>query len=457
MKKIFLTVVMIAVSLSSAIAQTNGVTPQTQMLLDRNAEFTPEIINIAPNVYTASGYDASNITMIVGDDGVVIIDAGKFPNNTERVYAEFRKITDKPIKGIIITHGHGDHSGGIAPLLADNTPRIWAAENFGDESDFPEAAGFKNPRSYHQSGMLVSPELRINNGVAPTVYPNGAYNREDKEGVKSLYVPFTKELITDFVSESKSTIQVAGITLELERTYGETDDHLVVWYPAERVIFPGDQFYKSFPNLYAIRGTAYRDVQKWIAALNTILSYDAEAMAQGHTRPIVGADSVKSALTAHRDAVQFVFEKSIDGMNMGMTPDQLVEYVTLPKELASDPNLVEFYGRVEYAVRNIFSGYLGWYDGNPTTLRPLSPRAEAEHFVSLVGGESSLLKIAQQAFVDGEYQWCCELTDRLLALDSMNSIYRNLKADALIELALRIETATTRNYYNSVAQELREE
>lgn len=171
----------------------------------------------------------------------------------------------------------------------------------------------------------------------------------------------------------------------------------MVWYPEKRIIFPGDQFYKSFPNLYAIRGTAYRDVNNWIKALEIIMSFDAEIMAQGHTRPIVGKENVRTALKNYHDAIEFVFNKTIEGMNKGMTPDELVEYVQLPDEMKNNPELVQYYGRVEWAVRNIYNGYMGWFDGNPTNLRPLSLKAEAARFAKMTGGIEVLAKNARQA------------------------------------------------------------
>ncbi len=432
-------------------------TPQTRQLIERNKEFRKEVIQIAPNVYTASGYDAANITMIIGTDGVILIDAGKFAHNSEEVYCEFRKITDKPITGIIYTHGHGDHTQGSPAFLKDNTPQIWAAESFGRENEFPTAAGFNNPRGHRQNGMTLAPEVRINNGVAPLVYPGGKFvgGEEQEKIAKSQYIPFDKGAITNFVSEPKERIEISGVELELIRTYGETHDHLVIWYPEHKVIFPGDQFYKSFPNLYAIRGTEYRDVSKWIEALDTVLEYPAEAMAQGHTRPIIGAEAVKSAVTNMRDAIKYTFDKTIEGMNLGMTPDELVEYAVLPDHLANDPYLVQYYGRQEWAIRNIFNGYLGWFDGNATSLRPLSPKVEAEKFATAVGGIESLEKLAREALADGDYQWCAELTDRLIALDPEKRSFKLLKADALNGLADNLDTATGRNYYNTSAQELR--
>ena len=434
-------------------------TEQTRRLIERNEEFRKEIIQLAPNVYTASGYDAANITMIIGNDGVILIDAGKEPTSSAEVYAEFRKITDKPITGIIYTHGHGDHTMGSPAFLKDNTPQIWAAESFGRENEFPTAAGFKNPRGHRQNGMTLKPEVRINNGVAPLVYPGGKYKGDGAQMDLAFaqYKPFNKSAITNFVSEPKQTISISGIELILERTYGETNDHLLIYYPEHEIIFPGDQFYKSFPNLYAIRGTEYRDVQQWIEALNTIMSYNAAAMAQGHTRPIQGKEEVREALTLMRDAIKYTFDKTIEGMNKGMTPDELVEYAKLPEHLANHPNLYPYYGRQEWAIRNIFNGYMGWFDGNATTLCPLPVKEEAEKFATAVGGVAKLEKLARTALKDKDYQWCAELSDRLIALSPQNREYKLIKADALNGLADSMETATGRNFYNTSANELRAE
>ncbi|MFR9594096.1 MAG: MBL fold metallo-hydrolase, partial [Rikenellaceae bacterium] len=131
MKKLLL---ILSIALLSVVQLSAKQTPQTKQLIERNKEFRKEIIQLADNVYTASGYDASNITMIIGDDGVVLIDTGKVPELIEEVYAEFRKITDKPITGIIFTHGHGDHTQGVPVFLKDTTPQSWAAESFGRDN-----------------------------------------------------------------------------------------------------------------------------------------------------------------------------------------------------------------------------------------------------------------------------------------------------------------------------------
>ncbi len=442
---------------SQSPSPTNKETPETQYLKSVSTTLTEKITQVADNVYVASGYDASNIAMIIGTDGYVLIDAGKFPSNSQKVHDEFKKITDKPLKAIIFTHGHNDHVGGTEPFLAGTKGvKLYAAENLGVEDEFDQLAGHKNQRAYMQAGMKLPPSERINNGVALPVYKDGAFSDKPvAKGEKSPYTPaITKDDITNPITAPVSTIEVAGLTLELIRAAGESEDTLMVYYPAKDVMFVGDLIYRSFPNLYSIRGTKYRDVRAWIDALNVIVDKNPNAVVMGHTRPFVGKKETQQAVTNYRDAVAFVFEKSIEGMNNGLTPDELVEYVQLPEHLAKDPNLAPLYGNPDWAVRGIFNGYLGWFDGNPTSLDPLPPKEEAAKYIAMMGGAEKVTDAAVHAIQQGEYRWALQLCDKLLAVDGNNQNTKNIKAEALLLLSDRTLNAPTRNYYKTYAFEL---
>jgi uncharacterized sulfatase len=160
-------------------------------------------------------------------------------------------------------------------------------------------------------------------------------------------------------------------------------------------------------------------------------------------------------LTNYRDAIRFVFDKTIEGMNQGMTPDELVDYVKLPPKYADKDYLKEYYGNVEWAVRSIFAGTLGWFDGNPTTLFSLPIREEAERMAALAGGKGKLESAAVRALESKDYQWTAQLCDHLIALDPTALNPKLLKAEALEGLAENLLTATGRNYYLTSAQELR--
>lgn len=427
--------------------------PATALLKARSKQLEPAITKVSESVYCASGYSPANISMIVGTEGIVIVDTGMFPADANKVMGEFRKITQLPIAGIILTHGHGDHTGGTAALLpegdAQPRPKIFARSPFNSEGKMFRGGGvtINGLRGARQGGFLLPPEQRINNGIAPAVYP-------PKDKNIFLGNPI---LPTEVFRDGRMKISIAGLNLELVAAPGETVDQLYVWFPADRVVFTGDNFYQSWPNLYAIRGTGYRDVKDWIRSLSNMLAEKPAHAVPGHTKPIVGEKITTETLTNYRDAIKYVFDETISGINKGMTPDELVQAVKLPERLADLDYLRDYYGNIEWGVRAIFSGYLGWFDGNPTTLFSLPPAQEARRMVALAGGEEAFRGQVKKALDDKDAQWCAQLCDQLIALDPDDAEAKRTKASALEILAEKLLTATGRNYYLTVAQELRKQ
>ena len=119
-----------------------------------------------------------------------------------------------------------------------------------------------------------------------------------------------------------------------------------------------------------------------------------EHLVPSHTRAISGQDEIYETLTAYRDAIQFVHDQTVQGINRGLTPDELVEAVKLPPHLAGHPYLQEYYGKVEWSVRGIFDGYLGWFDGDAAALQPENPDTRAAAMASLAGGVEGLRRAA---------------------------------------------------------------
>jgi uncharacterized sulfatase len=418
------------------------------LLLLRNAEFKQDVIEVASGVYTAVGFGVSPTSMIVGESGLVIIDTQIDSATAQAVLTEFRKITNKPVSGIILTHGHGDHTGGVGVFAAagDNV-QIWTREGFNQEARTLAEAGLivQRARGARQAGFLLEPEQRINNGVAKVFFPG--------RGGEVFADGNTKP--THTFSTAREKISIAGVELDLVAATGEAYDELYVWYPEEGVVFAGDNFYKSWPNLYAIRGTPYRDVLAWIRSLSSMIEEEPTHLVGGHTRPILGKKNSIETLTNYRDAIQSVFEQAIAGMNRGLTPNELVEVVRLPEQFSQLDYLNEYYGNIEWGVRAIFNGYLGWFDGNPTNLFPLSNNEEATKIAELAGGADTLLEKARSSLVDNP-QWAAQLCDHLLALEYKVAEVKLLKADALERLGSQLLTTTGRNYYLTVAKQLRE-
>lgn len=419
--------------------------PATVQLQQRSTELHQELINLTDNVYVAIGYGVSVVSIIEGKDGLIIVDTSEEQAIAKVILTDLRKITNKPIKAIIYTHSHSDHIGGASVFAESGHLQIWGGAGFQVEDRAFAASGLQpvaRMRGVRQAGMLLPPSLRINNGIAPARRPVGRFG----DG----FIP-----PTNLLTGPSQVISIAGVRLEIVAAPGETQDQVYVWLPKQKVVFAGDNFYQSWPNTYAIRGTPYRDVKSWISSLTAMLAENPHYLVGGHTRPISGQMNTKAVLTNYRDAVQYVWNETIKGINAGQTPDQLAVSIQLPAHLASFDYLGEYYGAVPWTVRAIFSGYLGWFDGNASNLRPIAPEAEAIRVARLAGGRTKLTKAAARALKDGDYQWAAQLADYLILLTPKDSAPKLLKADALELIAERTLTATGRNYYLTAAGQLR--
>ena len=418
-------------------------------LIKHSEVFRKNTVEVAPGVYSAVGYAASNVHMIVGDEGLIIIDTTESTGAAENILAEFRKISDLPIQCIIYTHAHRDHISGARVFAENETVEIIASHLFKSDlvdidTDLPSPDKALHARTKRQFGIGLSfPDERVNLGLGPGDRP--------MKGLGEGFVP-----PTNLITENRVSITRCGVDLELIHAPGETLDHVVVWLPDRRVLFSGDNYYHSFPNLYAIRGTPYRDFNAWVQTLDLLMGFDADVLAPGHSQPLIGKEIIREHLQDYRDAIFHIISESSDAMNAGFGWDAVAEQVQLPERLRDKPHLKEFYGKVSWAVRAYCTGTLGWFDGNPTNLNRLSPSEEANRMVSLAGGFEAVVLAAQSAFEKEDYQWTLELADRLLVLDANNPSATKLKIDAMRALADLEINATARNTYLMRAKEMEE-
>ena len=415
---------------------------QPEALQAHGEEFEENIIQVTDNIHVAIGFGIANSIMIEGEDGVIIVDTMESMEAAQRVAERFRGITDKPVEALVYTHSHPDHILGAGAFVDDEPVRVFAHDTLEGEADriFSVLMPVITNRAMHMYGNLLPDEARTNVGIGPFV-----------DTTEDTTVQMLRP--TDTFSDSLE-VEVAGVRMVLKHAPGETDDQILVWLPDEKVLMPGDNFYRAFPNLYTIRGTGYRDPRTWAESLDMMRGLGAEIMVPGHSKPIHGADNVYRHLTDYRDGIRYVYDQTIRMMNAGMTPDELAPRLELPPHLADSPFLQPFYGKPEWSARMIYQGQLGWFDSNPTNLHPTPPREKAQRMVDLIGGESALAEAITKAQAAGDHQWVLELTDKLLRVAPDHAAGRGARITALRALAEEEINPNARHYYLTHAGEL---
>ena len=450
----FLTVLLILTVVSGCSDSENNkidipITSEVENLISHSKEFEQKILSYdtpGGKIHFAIGFGIANSIMVEGDGGNIIIDAADSMYEADKIYNLFKQKNSNPIKAIIYTHNHGDHTFGTQYYLniQEERPQIIAHE----DTDFyvQRIMGILNPiiatRSTRMFGTTLPEEELINVGIGPNL------------SVSKSPTGYVKPDLT-FRNELK--INISGIEIELYHAPGETDDQIFVWLPNHKSLMPGDNVYKTFPNLYTIRGTSHRDVKGWIDSLDHMKTFNPEFLFPSHTKPIIGKEVIQNVLNTYRDAIQFVHDQTIRLMNQGMYPDEIAEKIKLPESIADSPYLKEFYGTVRWSVKSIFNGYLGWFSGNPAELDPLSREEKAKRILNLAGDIDVMIDDLRLAVEKEDMQWALELSDYLIALDSFTKEVKDLRIDALIYEGSRSANPNKRNYFLTSAFELRDD
>ena len=420
--------------------------PQTPKdLIAHSEEFKKELITVTDGVHVAVGYALANSILIEGENTNIIIDTTGTEETAREVKALFDAINPNPVESIIYTHNHADHTYGATVFAEGSSPDIYAHST--TEIYLSRVIGILRPiissRSNRMFGNALPKEQVENNGIGP-------FLEIGRDGRKPGLLYPTKT----FTDQIK--FEAAGHKIQLFHAPGETNDQLFVWLPEKKALFPGDNFYKTFPNLYTIRGTPYRDLVGWVNSIDMMRYLEPEYLVPSHTRPIVGKEKINTLLTTYRDAIQFVHDQTVRLMNLGLDPNEIAEQLVLPKHLRDSPYLKEFYGTPAWSAKNVFSGYLGWFDGNPSTLKPLPLKDEAEKIIQLSGDWDSLFKVAEDAFLTDDFQWSLQLTDYLLRSRPDDQKTKLLRQSALEGLGSQESNPNSRYYYLSSAAQLDE-
>ena len=399
-----------------------------------------ERVRLADGVWGFMGYASSNFAAIATEHGYVLVDTGDDLTWSAEARKEIAELAPGTLQAIILTHSHPDHRGGASAFLegTENVP-VYGHHAFGSEQR--DGAGLGDilaARAQKQFGRLI---------------PDGQYHQNallPRLGGK----PGPLACPTVPVEEGCTALCLDGVSFELHTLPTESADHMAVWLPEKKVLFCGDAVYGSFPNVYPLRGGTYRDIERWIRGVRRLPEFGAEAMLCGHTMALFGGE-IARVCARYADALEYVYNAAIAGLNAGKTADELAAEIRLPEDMAQEPFLGEFYGCVPWTVREICAAKVGWFNGDPADIVPLAPREEAERMADLAGGPGALMDKASRALMEEDYRWAAKLAGYVLALDEGCREAMLVRASSLEVLADEILPITGVNYLRSCALELR--
>ena len=407
------------------------------------------IIKVDDNVYLGYGFGLDTPVMIEGDDGIIIVDPGESVQMAESVKNQFRAITDKPVKAIIYSHNHIDHISGVRAWATDEQVASGEVKIIAQE-DLTQAVAnwssnlgtlFGHRTSYTGAKHVEEGEHgTVNDGLGPRFM----------QGDISFIEP-------NMLVEKNGTldITISGVHMQIVNVPSETKDEIVVYLPEQKILHAAEVLQgENFPNLHTIRGTKFRDPSMWFKGIDVMRQFDTEIMINSHGRPVEGKEAVADVLTAYRDAIQYTHDQTIRHMNKGLTPDELVEVVKLPKHLADHPWLGEHYGTVAHAVRQIYVGYNGFFEADPWQLEPMAYEQRAKAFVEIMGGRDNIIDTAKAAIKAENYTFAAEILSYPITVNKDDMEARALKAQAYKTWSADQVNINWRNWALNAAAEL---
>ncbi|MGZ3402491.1 MAG: alkyl sulfatase dimerization domain-containing protein [Phenylobacterium sp.] len=359
-------------------------------------------------IFQATGF--GNTFMVTTKAGDVIIDTS-LPMNAKRHHDLLRAEDKAPIRDIILTHSHGDHTGGVSAWKEAGTKVVEQSNSVEFRNYQERLAGFfavRNAAQYNAPAGALGLGAR-----AANAYPGN----------------YAAPKLADVLFDKEYSFRLGDLTFDCLAMPGETPDMLNVWIPELKALFIGDNYYASFPNMYTLRGTPPRPALNYVESINKVLALKPEIVLPSHGVPIVGAANVQRVLTQYRDAILYVHDATVKGMDEGKDAFTLMKEIKLPAELY----VGEGYGAISWSVRGVYEGYVGWFDGDPATMYATAPSEADAELVKIAGGATPVAARAE-AVVAADPALALRLTSAALAAEPRNAAALAARKHALERL-----------------------
>jgi alkyl sulfatase BDS1-like metallo-beta-lactamase superfamily hydrolase len=411
-----------------------------------------QFYTVSPGVWTFVGNGLSNQTFVQGPGGVIAIDTGESMQEMQCAIARLREKTDAPIVAVIYTHFH--YVAGTRAVPGIDALPIWAHARV--TSNRERTSGEIAPM--YQRGLVQQFGIRM-----PTEGVDGVVSVGLGPSFRNpAHAPFTSGFVAPtHVFSEPTTATLAGLQVEFTPAPSDADDSVTVWFP-ELGVAINNLVWPVLFNVFAIRGEEYRDPRILLTGLDHLNALGARHLVGAHGPPLSGADEIKAVVTDYRDAIQFLWDQTVRGLNKGLSADELTQFVQLPQRFDRSYFTQQFYGLVEHHVRQIQTGLIGWFDGVESSLFALPPQDKANRLIAGFGGRDAVRRQARDALVGDDVRWALELSTWLVRsqadaqgrLDGGSSQDRAQLAAVLRTIAQRTTAANIRNWCLTRALEL---
>ena len=415
---------------------------------------TNGLFKVSDGVWQVRGFDISNMTIIAGKTGWIIVDP---LTGRETAAAALELVNQqlglRPVVAVIYSHSHVDHFGGVRGIVseADVTAgkvAIIAPARFMEEtaSENVMAGAAMGRRAGYQFGVGLSPGPQGQMGSGIGLGGSG--------GEITLIAP------TDTISKTGETRTVDGVPLEFQMVSGsEAPSELNVYIVPPKVLLSAEMSTCSLHNILTPRGAKVRDTHAWAGYLDEALKLygnRSDVVISSHCWPRFGQPEVASMLASQRDNYRYLHDQTVRRMNQGETMTEIAEDLVQPPELSAQWFNHGYYGTYSHNSKAVYQFYLGWYDAVPANLNPWPPVVRARKYVEAMGGAGKVLALAHKAMAAGDYRWSSDLLNQLVFADPANQAARVLLADSYEQQGYQAESAIWRNQFLSAARDLRQ-
>ncbi|MBP2098187.1 alkyl/aryl-sulfatase [Enterococcus rivorum] len=411
------------------------------------------LYKVTDRVYQVRGFDLSNMTIIEGETGLIIIDT---LISTETAAAALDLYFDyrpkKPIVCIMYTHSHVDHYGGAAGLV-DKADILSGKIEVVAPEDFTFEAVVENV--FAGNAMIRRSEYMYGAGLSRGVkgQVDAGLGKNTSKGTISLIEP------TDIITKDHETRIIDGVKMEfLMVPHTEAPTEFVIYFPDFKMLNIAEIAVHTMHNILTLRGAQIRDSYKWWKDLDKVIAAfeDRYEICIGqHHWPTWGNAEISDFLKHQRDLYKYIHDQTLHFINKGYTATEIAESVKLPQGLEEKWYLRGHYGTLNHNIKAVYQFYIGWYSGHPSDLYPLPPEDVAKKYVEAMGGIERVMTIATTAFNDGDYRWGAELLKHAVFFDETNQEAKELLADTFEQLGYQSESGPWRNVFLTGAAELR--